>query len=98
MLTKTIWIGLKDRFHDFSKHFIHTIRQFKADDICITIDKELAMEKDFKTRRITVIAKKSPGFCISCGAPATTEAMFPEPGAIIIQRYCDNCLPMAKRG
>jgi hypothetical protein len=40
--------------------------------------------------------KKSPGFCITCGGIATTEALFKLEGAMIIQRYCDKCLSNAQ--
>jgi hypothetical protein len=40
--------------------------------------------------------KKSSGFCITCAKIATTEALFKLEGAMIIQRYCDNCLSSAR--
>ena len=56
----------------------------------------LIVEKPFQTRPVLSSTKKAPGFCIVCGAPATTEALFKVVGAIIIQRYCDKCLSGAK--
>jgi len=54
------------------------------------------MVKPFETRRVIPTTKKSSGFCIVCGQAATTEALFQLPDAVIIQRYCDGCLPKAK--
>ena len=39
--------------------------------------------------------KKSPGFCIMCGAIATTQALFKVPDVVVVERYCDKCLPKA---
>jgi hypothetical protein len=52
------------------------------------------MVKPFETRPATA-GNKGGGFCILCGKPATTEALFRLEGAIVIQRYCDTCLPKA---
>jgi transcription elongation factor Elf1 len=30
-------------------------------------------------------------FCVSCGGVATQTALFKIEGAIIVERYCDNC-------
>lgn len=54
------------------------------------------MKKPFETRPATSSTKKAPGFCIVCGAVATTEALFQLDDAVIIQRYCDKCLPAAR--
>ena len=48
-----------------------------------------------ETRPALHTTKKSPGFCITCGKIATTEALFKLNGAMIIQRYCDKCLSTA---
>lgn len=56
----------------------------------------LMVEKPYQTRPALSSTKKAPGFCIVCGAAATTEALFRVQGAIIIQRYCDKCLSGAK--
>ena len=53
------------------------------------------MTKPFETRPVTMGTKKSAGFCVMCSAVATTEALFKVPDAVIIQRYCDACLPKA---
>ena len=53
----------------------------------------LGMVKPFKTRPVD--PKKSPGFCVICSALATTQALFQLEDAVIIQRYCDKCLPKA---
>jgi hypothetical protein len=54
------------------------------------------MTKPFETRPAMSSTKKAPGFCITCAAVATTEALFKLEDAIIIQRYCDGCLSDAK--
>jgi hypothetical protein len=33
-----------------------------------------------------------PGFCTYCGATATKQALFKQPGAVIIEKYCDACM------
>lgn len=53
------------------------------------------MLKPFKTRSASTGTKNAPGFCVSCAAVATTEALFQMEDAVIIQRYCDKCLPKA---
>jgi len=35
-------------------------------------------------------------FCITCGSMATQTALFKIEGAIIIERYCDNCMKSVK--
>jgi hypothetical protein len=55
----------------------------------------LAMTKPFETRSAINTARKLPGFCVACGAVATTEALFQLEDAVIIQRYCDKCLTKA---
>jgi transcription elongation factor Elf1 len=35
-------------------------------------------------------------FCIGCGRPATQTTLFKIEGAIIIERYCDNCMKSVK--
>ena len=54
------------------------------------------MTKPYDTRPATSSNKKASGFCITCAATATTEALFKIDGAIVIQRYCDACLRNAK--
>lgn len=39
--------------------------------------------------------KGGTGFCVVCAAVATTEALFKLEDAIVVQRYCDRCLPQA---
>lgn len=51
--------------------------------------------KPFETRPARSSTKKASGFCVTCAAIATTEALFQLEGAVIIQRYCDACLPRA---
>lgn len=53
------------------------------------------MVKPFKTRPVNLSTKKAPGFCITCSAIATTEALFQFEGVVVVQRFCDKCLPMA---
>jgi hypothetical protein len=53
------------------------------------------MTKPFETRPVTLGTKKTAGFCVTCSAVATVEALFKVPDAIIIQRFCDKCLPGA---
>ncbi|MEM3159963.1 MAG: hypothetical protein QXJ74_04185 [Nitrososphaera sp.] len=54
------------------------------------------MAKPFQTRPAKAGTKGGTGFCVSCAAVATTEALFKLEGAIVIQRYCDSCLPQAR--
>lgn len=54
------------------------------------------VRKPFLTRPVTLGTKKTPGFCICCSAIATTEALFKLDEAVVIQRYCDNCLSKAE--
>jgi hypothetical protein len=51
--------------------------------------------KPFETRPVISSTKKSSGFCIICGTGATTEALFQLKDAVIVQRFCDKCLPKA---
>lgn len=51
--------------------------------------------KPFETRPVKSNTKKSSGFCVTCSAMATTEALFQLEDAVIIQRFCDKCLPKA---
>ena len=60
-----------------------------------SINSLMTVVKPFETRSAISSTKKSPGFCITCGKVATTEALFRVEGAIIIQRFCDKCLPKA---
>jgi hypothetical protein len=53
------------------------------------------MIKPFETRPAVESTKKLPGFCVLCGSVATTMALFQLKDAVIIQRYCDKCLPKA---
>ena len=53
------------------------------------------MTKPFETRSAKSTTKSQPGFCVRCSALATTEALFQLEDAVIIQRYCDKCLPDA---
>ena len=52
--------------------------------------------KPFQTRPAKAGTKGRAGYCVSCSADATTEALFKLEGAIVIQRYCDRCLPQAR--
>jgi hypothetical protein len=52
--------------------------------------------KPFQTRPASMTTKKEVGFCVECSAKATSEALFKLSGAIIVRRYCDECLPGAK--
>lgn len=51
--------------------------------------------KPFETRPASLGTNKTKGFCVDCFAVATTQALFQLDGAVIIQRYCDKCLPKA---
>jgi hypothetical protein len=53
------------------------------------------MVKPFETKPATLSTKQAPGFCVTCSAVATTIALFQLEDAVIIQRYCDKCLPKA---
>src|SRR5574341_735387 len=54
-----------------------------------------AVVKPSQTRPATPGRKGSTGYCVSCSAVATKEALFKLEGAIVIQRYCNKCLPKA---
>ncbi len=56
----------------------------------------MIMLRPYQTRPALHTTKKSSGFCITCGEIATTEALFKLEGAMIVQRYCDKCLPSAR--
>ena len=56
----------------------------------------MIMLMPYQTRPAAHTTKKSPGFCITCGEIATTEALFKLEGAMIVQRYCDKCLSSAR--
>jgi len=54
--------------------------------------------KPYLTKPATFNSKgRLAGRCMLCGQTATKEAFFREPGIIVVQRYCDNCLPKATR-
>lgn len=53
------------------------------------------MVKPFETRPAALSTKHATGFCIMCSAVASTMAFFQLEDAVIIQRYCDSCLPAA---
>ncbi|MEO9320672.1 MAG: hypothetical protein ABI361_08375 [Nitrososphaera sp.] len=55
------------------------------------------MGKPTTTKPIITGARKQPGFCIKCAAPATVEAHFKESGVVIVERYCDKCIVNASR-
>lgn len=57
---------------------------------------QVSMIKPYSTRPVSTDAKKR-GFCFKCAAIATTEALFQEDGVVMVQRYCDACLPNAER-
>ena len=56
----------------------------------------MTVVKPYETKPATLSTKQGAGFCVSCSAVATTIALFQLEGAVIIQRYCDKCLPDAK--
>ena len=35
-------------------------------------------------------------FCVGCGGVATQTALFKIEGAVIVERYCDNCASKMK--
>jgi hypothetical protein len=49
----------------------------------------------FESSPVSTDPKKPRGFCVQCGSIASTVAKFKIPGAIMVQRYCDKCLPKA---
>jgi hypothetical protein len=53
------------------------------------------MVKPFETKPAALSTKQAPGFCMNCSAIASTMALFQLEDAVIIQRYCDKCLPNA---
>lgn len=55
----------------------------------------MTVVKPYETRPASTSTKKASGFCIVCGKVATTEALFQLQDAVIIQRFCDICLPKA---
>lgn len=50
------------------------------------------MAKPYETRPAKSSIKKVFGFCITCAATATTEALFKLEDAMVIQKYCEACL------
>ncbi len=59
------------------------------------LEPSVTVVKPFETRPASSSTKKASGFCVTCAAVATTEALFQLDGAVIIQRYCEKCLPNA---
>ena len=59
------------------------------------LQSSVTVVKPFETRPASSSTKKASGFCVTCAAVATTEALFQLDGAVIIQRYCEKCLPNA---
>jgi hypothetical protein len=49
------------------------------------------MKKNFSSIRAFVDASGKPKYCVSCGNPATQEAIFSVEGATMIEKYCDSC-------
>lgn len=35
--------------------------------------------------------------CTHCGQPATKEALFKNSGAIVVEKYCDDCIMNSKK-
>ena len=52
----------------------------------------LIVVKPYQTRPAVVGTNKTPGFCITCSAVATTEALFKVEGVIMLRRYCNKCV------
>lgn len=48
--------------------------------------------KPYQTRPAVLGTNKMPGFCITCSAVATTEALFKVEGIIMLRRYCNKCV------
>ena len=55
----------------------------------------LASSKSPLTKHL-VIRKIVGGYCSSCGAIASQKAIFDAHGAIVIEKYCDNCVKEMK--
>jgi hypothetical protein len=53
------------------------------------------MKKTFSSIRAFVEVDGKTKYCVSCGNPATQEAIFSVEGATMIEKYCDSC---AKKG
>lgn len=51
--------------------------------------------KPHSTRPLISEGKKLPGFCLQCGALATVQALFQIQDAVVLERYCANCIGQA---
>ena len=49
------------------------------------------MKKNFSSIRAFVDVGGKTKYCVSCGNPATQEAIFSVEGATMIEKYCDLC-------
>jgi hypothetical protein len=50
------------------------------------------LEKTLKSiEPFTSSSEKNSRFCVGCGLPATMLVKYDTEGAIIIEKYCDNC-------
>ena len=47
--------------------------------------------KKFSSIRAFVNVGEKTKYCVSCGNPATQEAIFAADGASIVEKYCDSC-------
>ena len=56
----------------------------------------LSVPQPFQTRPLTVNSKKSADYCMNCSNKATIEALFDLDGAVLVRKYCDDCLLTAK--
>jgi hypothetical protein len=72
------------QLQEYSKHF-HSKVYSQRMAVLIVV-------KPYQTRPAVVATNKTPGFCITCSAVATTEALFKVEGVIMLRRYCNKCV------
>jgi hypothetical protein len=51
-----------------------------------------SFHKSFSSIRAFVDVDGKTKYCVSCGNPATQEAVFAVDGATVIEKYCDSCV------
>ncbi|HXV46622.1 MAG TPA: hypothetical protein VD736_08115 [Nitrososphaera sp.] len=54
------------------------------------------MRKPYQVREAMASTSKAIPISTHCGQPATKEALFRDGGAIIVEKYCDDCLKSEK--
>jgi hypothetical protein len=50
------------------------------------------VREPFEIRPASRSTSNAPSSCTHCGAPAAKEALFKDGDAILIEKYCDDCL------